>query len=261
MPETKVAAPGFFCWCELGARNAAGAKKFYGQVFGWQTHDTPAGDAGTYGMIQLDGRAVGGLYEMTKDMVAFPPHWLAYVRVTSADSTSRKVAELGGKVVMGPMDVMTAGRMSVCQDPTGGTFAIWEPREHQGASAMGEVNSPCWFELVSTDKPEAGAFYAALFDWKLETWMGPTDYMVFKNGEQSVGGLMQRTPEMGDAPSQWTVYFSVADCDASVARVKELGGSLCAGPMDIPQVGRFAIVADPEGATFAVIRLTPPGDV
>jgi predicted enzyme related to lactoylglutathione lyase len=261
MPETKVLAPGFFCWCELGARDSAGAKRFYAGLFGWETHETPAGDAGTYGMIQLHGRAVGGLYQLTPDMAGVPPSWLPYVKVRSADASSRKAAELGGQIVMGPIDVMTAGRMSVLQDPTGGTFAIWEAREHGGAEAMGEVNSPCWFELVSTDKPEAGAFYAALFDWKLESFLGAMDYTMFKVGEQSVGGLMQRPMEMGDMPSHWMIYFSVADCDASVARVKQLGGSLCAGPMDIPSVGRFAVVADPDGAAFAVIRLSPPGDV
>jgi hypothetical protein len=218
----------------------------------------PTGDAGTYTMLQIDGRDVGGLYELSKDMVAqgVPPHWLAYVKVAKVDDAAKKAAELGGRVVMGPFDVMTAGRMAVVQDPTGGTFAMWEPREHLGATAMGEIGTPCWYELTSTDKAEAGAFYAALFSWTLETFLGAMDYTIFKNGEMSVGGLMG-CPEGTDAvPSHWTIYFSVEDCDATVAKAERLGGKVVAPAMDVPTVGRMAFLADPGGAIFAVIRLT-----
>jgi predicted enzyme related to lactoylglutathione lyase len=212
-------------------------------------------------MIERDGAAVGGLYELTPEMAGVPPQWMAYVKVKSVDASAKKAAELGGRVVMAPMDVMTAGRMAVLQDPTGATFSLWEARDHEGFAVLGEENGPCWFELVSTDKAEATAFYAALFGWKLQSFLETMDYTLFKNGEQSVGGAMQRTEEMGDAPSHWMTYFAVADCDASVKRVKELGGRLVSGPNDIPQVGRSAMVADPDGAMFTLIRLTPAGDV
>jgi predicted enzyme related to lactoylglutathione lyase len=261
MPETRVLAPGTFCWCEVGTADAAAAKKFYGELFGWTTTDVPAGDAGTYTMIRLDGRDVGGLYELSKEMreQGVPPHWLAYVKVASADATAAKAGELGGRVVMGPFDVMTAGRMAVVQDPTGGTFALWQPKEHAGAGAMGEVGSPCWHELISTDKAEAGAFYAALLSWQMESFLGAMDYTIFKQEEKSVAGLMQRTEEMGEVPSHWMIYFAVEDCDASAEKAARLGGEVCVPPTDIPQVGRFAVLADPGGAMFAVIRLTNPG--
>jgi predicted enzyme related to lactoylglutathione lyase len=263
MPDTRVQAPGTFCWCEVGVGNVAAAKQFYGGLFGWNVCDVPAGEGATYGMIQLGGRDVGGMYALTREMTGqgVPPHWLAYVKVRNVEETAAKVEGLGGRVVMGPCDVMTAGRMAVIQDPTGGAFALWEAREHAGAAAMGETGTPCWFELISTDKTEAGAFYAALLDWKLESFLGAMDYTLFKSGEMSVGGLMQRTEEMGPVPSHWMIYFAVADCDASMRRAEELGGRLVAGPMDVPTIGRFAILADPDGAMFAVIRLAPPGDV
>ena len=263
MAEPKVQAPSIFCWCEVGVANVETAKEFYGHLFGWAVEDQPAGDAGTYGMIRLDGRDVGGLYRLSAEMTAqgVPPHWLSYVRTVDVDAAVARVPELGGRVVMGPFDVMTAGRMAVVQDPTGGTFAMWQPREHPGSGAMGEPGSPCWFELVTTDKNEAGAFYAALFGWQLESFLGAMDYTLFKSGEMSVGGMMQRTEEMGEVPSHWLIYFAVADCDAAVARAQEIGGTPVAGPMEIPGVGRFALLADPDGAMFAVIRLSPPGDI
>jgi hypothetical protein len=263
MADTKLTAPGTFCWCEVGTKNVVRARRFYGGLFDWTTKEMPAGEGGSYGMLQLRGRDVGGLYELSEEMLAqgVPPHWMVYVKVESADAIAARAPSLGGRVVMGPFDVMTAGRMAVLQDPTGGVFSVWQAREHGGAGAMGETNSPCWFELVSTDKAEAGAFYAALFGWQLETFLGAAEYTLFKHGELSVGGVMQRTPEMGDTPSHWVVYFAVENCEATIRRVQELGGSLCAGPMDVAGVGRFAIVADPDGAIFAVIRLAPPGEI
>jgi uncharacterized protein len=219
--------------------------------------DVPAGEAGTYCMIRKDDRDVGGLYELSKEMreQGIPAHWLSYVKVENVDESARRAAELGGRVVMGPLDVMTAGRMAVVQDPTGGAFALWEAREHVGATAMGEPGTPCWYELTTTDKAEAGAFYAALFSWELESFLGAMDYTILKNGGTSVGGLMQRTEEMGEMPSHWTIYFLVEDTDATAAKAKSLGGQACVPPTDIPDVGRFAVLADPGGAMFAV--LTP----
>ena len=263
MAEPKVQAPSTFCWCEVGVASVGKAKEFYGRLFGWTVEDQPAGEAGTYGMIRLEGRDLGGLYRLSPEMTSqgVPPHWLSYVRTPDVDAAVAKVPGLGGRLVLGPFDVMTAGRMAVVQDPTGGTFALWEPREHPGSAVMGEPGSPCWFELVTTDKNEAGAFYAALFGWQLESFLGAMDYTLFKSGEMSVGGMMQRTEEMGEVPSHWLIYFAVEDCDGVVSRARELGGTAVAGPMEIPGVGRFALLADPDGAMFAVIRLTPPGDI
>lgn len=260
MPETRVQAPGQFCWCEVGTTDARAAKSFYGGLFGWTTRDMPAGDAGTYTMIQIEGRDVGGMYELSKEMLerGVPAHWLAYVKVTSADEAAARVTELGGRIIMGPFDVMEAGRMAVAQDPTGGAFALWEPRQHAGTSAMGEVGAPCWFELVSTDKAEAGAFYAALFSWKLESFLGSMDYTVFKQGDMSVAGLMQSGEKTGFVPSHWVTYFAVDDCDAGADKAVGLGGKVLAPPREIPDVGRMAVLADPSGATFAIIQLKYP---
>lgn len=262
MPETTVQAPGTFCWCEVAVTNAERARKFYRDLFGWSVRETSMGDAFAYGMIQSDGREIGGMYEIPREMRAqgVPPHWMSYVAVKSVDETAAKIPGMGGRILNGPMDVMSAGRMAVLQDPTGAVFSIWEAREHPGAAVTGENGRPCWFELVTSDTNRAGAFYEALFGWKREPFLGG-GYTIFRNGETSVGGMMQRTPEMGDAPSSWTIYFSVEDCDGFVRKAQEVGGRLVAGPMDVPSVGRFAVLADPDGAMFAVIRPEPAGDV
>jgi predicted enzyme related to lactoylglutathione lyase len=79
---------------------------------------------------------------------------------------------------------------------------------------------------------------------------------VFQLAEEDrmVGGMMEMPAEMKDAPPHWLPYFQVADVDAAVARASELGGKICNPPMDIPNVGRIAMIADPQGATFAVAK-------
>ena len=264
MPETKVQAPGTFCWSELAVANGKNARKFYGDLFGWTVRESAADQPFQYGMLQRDGREVGGIYEITGDMKAqgVPPHWMAYVAVRSADEIAAKVPQLGGKVMMGPADVMTAGRMAVLQDPTGAIFSVWQARDHVGSAVTGETGTPVWYELITSDKNEAGAFYAALFGWKLESFLGSMDYTILKNGEASVGGMMQRTEEMGEVPSHWVIYFTVDDADDAVSKAEKGGGRVLAGPMEIPNVGRFAVLADPDGAVFAVLKPNPAsGDV
>jgi uncharacterized protein YndB with AHSA1/START domain/predicted enzyme related to lactoylglutathione lyase len=119
----------------------------------------------------------------------------------------------------------------------------------------GAVGEFSWNELVTQDVAGATAFYSKLFGWQAEKF-GPTasgtDYMILKAGNTQVGGMMKMP--MPDAPSRWLAYVTVADCDASVKQTTELGGEVCVGPMDIPTVGRIAVLRDPQGASFGVFQ-------
>lgn len=116
--------------------------------------------------------------------------------------------------------------------------------------------SPIWYELM-TDRPDAAqAFYGPVMGWRFDAPPGgsASDYRVFSTPEgDSVGGVME-TPGRASVAPVWQVYFGVADVDAMAARVTELGGHVHMGPQDIPGVGRFAFVADPQGATFYLMR-------
>ncbi|MEE8138534.1 MAG: VOC family protein, partial [Thermoanaerobaculia bacterium] len=121
-------APGTFCWAELATTDAAGAKKFYRELLGWETHDDPIPGGGVYTMIQLEGGNVGALYEQNEEMRAqgVPPAWLAYVTVEDAADASAKAKALGGSAIKEAFDVFDIGSMAVLQDPTGATFAVWQ---------------------------------------------------------------------------------------------------------------------------------------
>jgi len=261
MQETTSYAPGTFCWVELGTSDGEAAKKFYTTLFGWDFTDIPIGPDMVYTMLKLDSKDVGALYKLMPDMVAagVPPHWMSYVSVTNADDSTAKAKELGGTIMKGPFDVMDVGRMSVIQDPTGAVFALWQAGTHAGAGIYNVPNSFCWNELGTPDPKKAGDFYSGLFGWgKNVQQMGPMEYTSFINGERPAGGMYKPTPDMGDVPPHWLAYFAVDDTDAKAQKATELGATIIAPPMDIPGVGRFAIIQDPQGAVFGIIKLSQP---
>jgi len=156
-------------------------------------------------------------------------------------------------VLMEPFDVMEAGRMAVLQDPTGAVICVWQAKSSIGARIVNEPGSLCWCELATSDTEKAGRFYSRLFGWTLKPSL--EGYTEFLQGGTAIGGMMAIDPAWGKVPPHWLSYFAVSDCDGTTAKVKELGGSARVPPKDIPNTGRFAILTDPQGAQFAVIRL------
>jgi predicted enzyme related to lactoylglutathione lyase len=255
-------APGTFCWVELGTLDGDAAKKFYTGLFGWDFTDNPVGPGMVYTMLKLDGKDVGALYQMPSEMTTagVPPHWMSYVSITSADESAAKAKDLGATLMKEPFDVMTVGRMAVVQDPTGAVFALWQAGTSKGAGVVNVPNSFCWNELATTDTTKAGDFYAGLFGWgKKVQEMGPGfSYTSFMNGDRPAGGMYKPTPEMGEIPPNWLVYFAVDDTDAKFKKATELGANAIVPPADIPGTGRFAVLQDPQGAAFGIIKLDSP---
>jgi predicted enzyme related to lactoylglutathione lyase len=118
-PYEGPARPGTFCWDELHTKDLAGAKKFYGAVFGWTGF---AGEHDEYWHWKNADKDIGG---MTTHMGGpnVPPHWLAYLAVSDVDGVTKRVEALGGKVTMPAMEIPKVGRFSVVEDPTGAVFS------------------------------------------------------------------------------------------------------------------------------------------
>ncbi len=249
--------PGTFCWVDLATTDPAGAKTFYGELFGWEAEDTPAGEAGTYTMLRLDGDEVGGLYELDagRREMGTPSHWFHYVSVEDADATAARASELGGTVYGEAFDVLDSGRMAIIQDPTGAVLAAWQPRAHAGAGRVNDVGCLTWNELQSRDPETASAFYAGLFGWETKPIEeeGKLAYVMIRNAGSSNGGIMPMTEQHGDAPPYWLAYFTVPSCDDAIAKVQELGGDTLTGPLDIG-AGKIAVMRDPQGAAFAIFE-------
>jgi hypothetical protein len=159
---------------------------------------------------------------------------------------------------MDPFDVLDVGRMALVQDTTGAVLALWEARRHTGAGIIGETNAMCWNELATTDPRRAEAFYTGLFGWGSGArTAGDASYTTFMQDGAPRGGLLEIDASCGPVPPHWLVYFAVRDCDGQTALVQSLGGSVRVPPSGVSDVGRFAVVADPQGAAFAVIERSP----
>lgn len=255
MPEIKKPKSGEFCWVELASSDPVAGRAFYQKLLGWNFTDMPMPEP--YAIADLGGKHVAGVMRLPEQAKAMgaPPHWLSYVAVEDAKAAAAQATALGGTVVFGPA-TMGPGTFAVIQDPAGGTFALWQaPAEPMGTFLYGETGALCWNELISTDLDRAGRFYSGLFGWKLESAPMPgMEYTIIKKGDQQVGGMMAQPQEMAGAPSLWNAYFAVADCDGTVAKAIALGGRPVVPAMDIPEVGRIAMLADPQGAAFSVLK-------
>jgi predicted enzyme related to lactoylglutathione lyase len=253
MPDRSSYDAGTPCWVDVSAPDLDQAVDFYTGLFGWTAYRTPDPEAGGYTMFRQDGREVAAAGPAQEGV---PPVWSTYIATDDVDAAVRRVAEAGGTVVAEPFDVLAAGRMAVATDPTGATFCLWQAGEHHGATLVNEPVALTWNELNTRDAEAACDFYEAVFGWERER-MGdggaPFTYYLQKLDGRVIGGIMEMGESFGDVPPHWLAYFAVADTDAVVERAGELGGSLVHGPMDTPY-GRMAVLSDPAGAVFAVVR-------
>ena len=115
-----------FVHVELHTGDLKRAKEFYGKLFDWKLEDAPMPGGGAYTLIHPGNGTGGGM--MTSPTPGVPPHWLAYVGVEDVRASTRKAKELGAKILQDVMEVGEYGTMSVITDPTGATFALWQPK-------------------------------------------------------------------------------------------------------------------------------------
>lgn len=260
MPTIDKHAPGDFCWIELATTQQNAAIAFYAKLFGWAANHMPVGPDEFYTIFRLEGRDAAAAYTLQKDQLdrGVPPHWNLYIAVESADASAARAAELGGTVPAPPFDVGDAGRMAAIQDPTGATFCIWQPNKNAGTGITGSPGTLCWADLNTPDQARAGEFYSALLGWQMmkEDKDPAHNYWHIKNGEEFIGGIPPAAHLPPGAPAHWLAYFTVADCDITAAEAKSLGAKLYMPPTDFEDVGRISVIADPQGAAFAIFKAT-----
>lgn len=252
MSEVTEHAPGTPSWVDLATSDADAAEAFYTALFGWTADDQGEG-AGGYRMLRKDGRDVAALYAAGPDQG--PPRWNTYVTVDDVDDATARVEPAGGAVIAPPFEVLDVGRMAVVADPAGAVMALWQSMGHVGAGLINEPGALCWNELITGNRERAAAFYAEVLGWSSRTsQMGPMTYTEFITGERAIAGMM----EMAGVTPQWNVYFAVEDADHTITAATGLGASILQPAMDLPDVGRFATLADPQGAAFSVVQLAAP---
>ncbi|HKE97323.1 MAG TPA: VOC family protein [Actinomycetes bacterium] len=238
---------GTFCWVDLATPGVPGARAFYTALLGWETVDLPAGDGAAATRCRLRGLDVAAIHRQAGDE---PAGWGSSVSVDDVDATAARAQQLGASVLGAPSAVADAGRTALLADPGGARVSLWQAGTHAGARLVNEVGAWTWNELVTPDVDGAKEFYAGVFGWTAQDAPGPLVRAGFALGGLLVGGVHAPTAQEGATP-RWTVAFRVADADAGAARVEQLGGRVLLPPLGIA-TGRFAIVADPAGASFTV---------
>lgn len=239
------------CWIELFTPDTDGARRFYGDLFGWTSAD--AGEEyGNYVIFERAGAPIAGC--MRNDGGMGPNAWSVYLASDDAAATAEKAVAHGGQVVAGPMQVGEMGHMAFVVDPAGAAVGVWQSLQHRGFATRGEVGAPAWFETLSQGYDAAVPFYRDVFEWDTHT-MSDTDdfrYTTLGKDDEARAGIMDAASFLGDEPSRWQFYVEVADTDATVARAVELGGSVVHEPHDTPY-GRLAVLRDPEGIQFSLM--------
>ncbi|MEV1050213.1 VOC family protein [Streptomyces sp. NPDC049887] len=243
-------------WADAMFSDLEGAKTFYGEVLGW-TFGESSSEYGDYTQAYADGKAVAAVVPPMPGQEGHS-QWCLYLASPDAAATAGKIRQNGGTVLMEPMQVGDFGTMCLAQDPSGVAFGVWQPGTHKGFEATNVPGSFCWAEVFTREPGKSDAFFPAVFGYGVKAVADPgMDFKVFDLGSDPVLGRMRMTDEEfpPEVPSYVQVYWTVADCDDAVAKVRKLGGRVVFGPMSMP-FGRFAAVIDPQGAAFAVIDTT-----
>jgi len=251
-------ARGQFVWYDLMTTDLEAAKAFYTDLVGWGTHLW--GSSGmSYTMGTVDEMPIGGVVTLPDEAMAggARPHWIGYVAVPDADATVARAQELGGKVVKPVTPIPTVGRFAVIADPQGALIAPFTP---QGAGPQPEMPPPVghftWHELSTTTDPDTAlAFYFDLFGWEKTSAMdmgeGMGVYQMFGPGGVPFGGAYKKPAEQPGPPA-WLHYARVPDVNAAVETVRQKGGQVLNGPMEVPGGSWIAMLLDPQGGPFAV---------
>lgn len=256
MSQTGARSTGSFCWLELATSDTVAAKHFYGELFGWVPTETALEGQPAYTRFRLRGRDVAGCYHLDPaQCLGVPSHWVTYIQVDDIEAAAARAVSLGGKLIVDPFEMTGLGRAASLQDPSGAYFCIWQPGSLPGFGVTCEPGSACWHELTTPDPERARDFYTQLFAWETGTSAAEHSLRIRAGGRDS-GGILPLSAAGEDAVPNWMPYFRVEDCAHTAGRASEMGGECRMAPATLPGVGRSAVLADPQGAVFAIVQVT-----
>jgi len=241
-----------FCWQGIISTDTDKAQSFYSEVIGWSVQQMTMGEDTATMFAASD---IPRAHLMAPPMEGVPSHWNNYFRVADIDASTAAAAATGGAVVV-PVTEIPVGRFSVVSSPSGAHFSLF----HEADEATAE-NPPAghgsihWVELHSKDIQADLAWLNAAFGLTSEKMPMPEgEYFILQNEGTPIGGATKHMKD--EAPAMWLAWIQVDDVDACVERVGNNGGNVLSPLMEVPNVGRMAVVQDNTGGVFGVI--TPP---
>jgi uncharacterized protein len=264
MSERDGFQPGVPSWVDVMGPDIDQLTEFYGAVFGWDftgPGEMPGDPPGKYFVAQLRGRDVAGVASLPPQSGG--PRWNTYIEVESVDRTAADIEHAGGAILAPPFDAPPAGRIAVAADPTGASFAIWEPRGRRGAQLVNEPSAWSMSALNTPDRDTAAAFYNAVFGWTLDTFqVGDMEVGLFRlpgyvggEPEQPVPRDLVATVFPPGGETGWSIDFWIDDADRAVDAAERQGGSVVSPVSETIPPFRQAVLADPNGVPFSVSQM------
>ncbi len=257
MPDTITTTANRPAWVDLATSDPKASHDFYATLFDWQIEVSPDPQYGGYAIARIGGSDAAGIGP--KMMPEAPTAWAIYIGTDDAADLGKRVEAAGGTVVSPAFDVGDQGRMAVFQDPSGAYICAWQGNR-MGGFRTDAPNSFGWAELNARGLQKALPFYSEVFGWTTRTsdmGEGQAPYTEFLlDGERIAGGWEMNAMVPAGVPSYWQVYFTVADVNAAYAKALGAGAQDMLPPQDFPG-GRFAIVSDPQGASFGLLKVDP----
>lgn len=242
---------GMFVWRELSTSDVQGALRFYAGLFGWNSKkvDMPNG---AYHLLHKAEKQVGGLMALEKG-VDMPPYWMSYLSVPNVDAALRSAKKLGAEVVWGPLDVEEIGRMATVVDPRGAAFSLMKAVKGDPVFEAPQLGEFCWEQLASHDLPTARAFYADVAGWQAQPFP-EQGYEVLGLGSgpgEQAATLVPSTPPLS---AGWLSFVSVEELEKACKRTTQLGGKVLSDPIVVQGIGRYVVIADPQGARLGLFQ-------
>lgn len=247
---------GRFVWHDLMTTNVEQSLRFYGDLFPeWNIETIPMGEH-TYYKIFVGDLSFGGFVGMEATARGPRTHWIGYVGVSDCDETMMRCQQHGGRVAVPAFNVPGIGKFAVIQDPQGAIvkpFQMQTPIELSKSPSVGHL---CWNELHTNDEDGSRRFYQSVFGWSaVENRIpGSGSHTIFRAGERKVAGCVP-LPDGFDASPAWLTYIYADDVECRVDKAESLGAQTYVPPRPFYGSGRFSVLADSNGAAFAIYSL------
>jgi predicted enzyme related to lactoylglutathione lyase len=242
--------PGSFVWHDLLTRDVAGAKRFYGELFGWRFEDTKRGDR-PYVIARSGPAPVGGLVDVS-GIADAGTQWLSFMAVGNVDAAVTLFQSGGGKVLVQPRDLPLA-RVAIVADPQGAPLGLAQMRRDIPGATQPTTSHFFWQEYLARDAGQALDFYKRVAGYNAaisDTRLG-VEYHVLKKARGGAG-LFQLPANVTDVQPNWLPYVLVNDAAALAARVTALGGRVVVSAAPERRNSSLIVVADPAGAVLAL---------
>lgn len=239
-----------FCWYGCLSTDVEAAKAFYSNVIGWNVETMPMGDTDATMFSASGDKIFAHLAEPAMEGV--PSHWSSFLRVDDVDTSTKAAVNNGGTQIMPPTDI-PPGRFSVISTPSGASMALFHeanPEESQHhESAPGLVH---WVELNSQNINTDVTWLKKTFGFDTSEMAMPFGpYYILQSNDNPRGGAM--ASQSKDEPSMWLIWIHVANVDETVKKATENNGKIISPLLDLPDVGRIAVIQDPTGGVLGVI--------